>query len=331
MKIELITPSMNSLFIGNAVTALRISRMLKQLGHSVMIRERYENDQCDLLIALHALRSYESIQGFHNQYPDLPLVIVLTGTDLYNHIKTSVEAQQSLKMATRLVVLQNMGLVELPERLHAKTRVIYQSAEKIEKKAEPSMEKFQICIIGNLRKEKDPFRTALAVRRLPSSSRINVTHIGRAVNSNMAKFAISENERNLRYSWVGELPRAETLQILASSHLLSITSRIEGGSNVLCEALASSVPVIASRISGLIGTLGENYPGYFPVGDTRALKELLLRAEMDMGFYESLKEQCSRLSVLVDPERELRSWKELLEELFFNNSSGNPADGYVMR
>jgi integrase len=44
-----------------------------------------------------------------------------------------------------------------------------------------------------------------------------------------------------------------------------------GGADAVSEAIACSVPVISSRISGSIGLLGEEYPGDFPVGDPRAL------------------------------------------------------------
>ncbi len=103
--------------------------------------------------------------------------------------------------------------------------------------------------------------------------------------------------------------------MLASSQLLALTSRIEGSSNVLSEALASSVPVIASRIPGLIGTLGEDYPGLFPVGDTSMLARLLERAETRKGFYDDLKTRCLRLSSQASPEREIESWKSLLAEV----------------
>jgi glycosyltransferase involved in cell wall biosynthesis len=75
------------------------------------------------------------------------------------------------------------------------------------------------------------------------------------------------------------------------------------------------VPVIASKIPGLMGTLGKNYPGYFPVGDTAELTRLLLKAESDGAFYRSLKRCCARVSVLVRPRREIASWKMLLREL----------------
>jgi glycosyltransferase involved in cell wall biosynthesis len=114
---------------------------------------------------------------------------------------------------------------------------------------------------------------------------------------------------------MGELPYRKTRRILADSHLLSLTSVMEGSSNALSEALASSVPVIASKIPGLIGTLGNDYPGYFQTGDTRGLGHLLYRAETDSDFYQSLSNHCERLAPLIDPAREQASWRDLLQEL----------------
>ena len=90
---------------------------------------------------------------------------------------------------------------------------------------------------------------------------------------------------------------------------------MEGSSNVLSEALASSVPVLASRIPGLMGTLGKSFPGYFPVGDTQGLARLLLRSETDAKFYRRLKRACMQLSPLVKPGREVEAWCRLLREL----------------
>jgi glycosyltransferase involved in cell wall biosynthesis len=177
------------------------------------------------------------------------------------------------------------------------------------------MKPFKICVIGHLREEKDPMRTALASRQLPPFSNIEVLHIGKALDAALGKQAQAEAATNPRYSWVGELPYWMTRRVLARSHLLAITSKMEGSSNVLSEALASSVPVVATRIPGLVGTLGKEYPGYFPVGDTAALAELLMRAEYDPAFYQSLKRACERAAPLVQPEREIASWKLVLREL----------------
>src|SRR5581483_2410444 len=90
-------------------------------------------------------------------------------------------------------------------------------------------------------------------------------------------------------------PHDQTRRLVAGSHLLAITSLMEGSSNALCEALAqpSPTPVVASRIGGLVGTLGAGYPGYFPVEDTAALTRLLWRAESDPAFYAALEAGCA--------------------------------------
>jgi glycosyltransferase involved in cell wall biosynthesis len=121
--------------------------------------------------------------------------------------------------------------------------------------------------------------------------------------------------RDPRYRWIGELPRWEARRLLARSRLLVLSSRMEGGANVISEALADGVPVLASRIPGSIGLLGEDYPGLFPVGDTTALAQLLSWSESERRFYDLLTAWCLRLAPLVDPARERASWQELLREL----------------
>ena len=155
----------------------------------------------------------------------------------------------------------------------------------------------------------------MAVRTLPPDSRIQVVHAGAALSEEMEIAARAEETLNPRYRWIGELPRWKTLRLIARCRLLALTSKMEGGANVVGEALACSVPVISSRISGSIGLLGEGYPGYFPVGDTQALANLLARVETDPVFYSTIKTWCKRLKPLVDPAREHQSWENLLRDI----------------
>ena len=130
MKIALITPVPAQSRQGNRVTALRWARMLKVLGHRVTIAQQYDGRPYDLMVALHARRSFAAIECFQRLSPASPLLVALTGTDLYGDIRTSPEAQQSLELATRLIILQPKGIEELAPHLHHKVRVIYQSVEK---------------------------------------------------------------------------------------------------------------------------------------------------------------------------------------------------------
>ncbi|MDE3074016.1 MAG: TIGR04348 family glycosyltransferase [Chloroflexota bacterium] len=315
MKIALITPEMGAR-TGNWVTAARYTRHLRQLGHRVVMANSYDGDHADALIALHARRSAASIERFSGEHPERPLIVVLTGTDLYRDIRWDAAARRSLQIATRLVVLQRMGLHELPEEVRPKTRVIYQSVpRRPRRRGRPPRSYFRVCVVGHLRPEKDPLRTAWAARQLPSSSRIAVWHIGSALSGEMESLARQEQASNPRYRWLGGQPHWRTLQIMAQSHLLAQTSLMEGSCNAVCEAIASCVPVVASRISGLLGTLGEDYPGCFPVENTDALAELLQRAEADESFYATLQRRCEGLQPLTLPERERQDWEALLAEV----------------
>ena len=314
VTIALVTPAGPTRRTGNRISGGRWARILRAAGHRVRALDRYDREPGDLLIALHARRSHESIRRFSQLHPHKPLIVVLTGTDLYHDIHVNEEARESLRLASCLVVLQRQGLRELSRSLRGKTRVIYQSASSCLGRPGDRSRAFTVSVVGHMRTEKDPFRTAMAVRGLPPSSRIRMLHVGAALSEDMAQRARREAERNPRYRWLGELPRWKARQMLARSHLLSITSRMEGSSNVLCEALASGVPVAASKIPGLMGTLGDDYPGYFDLGDTRGLRRLLLRAEGDPEFYRSLARHCAKAAPLVRPEREVHAWRQLVRE-----------------
>lgn len=221
MKILIVTPAPPRTHYGNRVTALRWATILRSLGHRVTLAQCYENQACDLLIALHASRSYQSIREFHTQQPEKPLVVALTGTDLYCDLKTSRRAWQSLELASRLIVLQPQALDELPEHLQRKTRVIYQSVKSLSIRNPQSRlrNQFRVCVIGHLRAVKDPFRAALAARLLPASSRLSIIQIGEAMNETMKRRAERERQINPRYQWLGELPPARAQRILAGSDL----------------------------------------------------------------------------------------------------------------
>jgi putative glycosyltransferase (TIGR04348 family) len=315
LKIQIVTPPLPHTLSGNELTASRYARLLRRLGHRVAVDTSWGGQACDVLIALHARRSHASIADFAERYPSRPLIVVLTGTDLYRDIHSDAQAQSSLRLASRLVVLQAMGVPELPESMRAKTRVIYQSAPPLRARALPPTRTFRVTVVGHLRPEKDPFRTALAARQLPARSRARVVQVGAALSDDMARQAREEATVNPRYRWLGPKRHWQARRLLASSHLTSITSEMEGSSNVLCEALASCVPVVASRISGLIGTLGDDFPAYFPVGDTDALAELLQRLEFDGGFYDRVREHCISKADLVRPERELAAWAGMMADV----------------
>src|SRR5215208_4185699 len=106
MRIGIITPAPPSSKYGNRVTALRWARILKGLGHRVTVSQEYTGESVDILIALHAKHSHQSIRRFHDKHPESPLIVALTGTDLYRDLRKGRKAQKSLELATRIVALQ---------------------------------------------------------------------------------------------------------------------------------------------------------------------------------------------------------------------------------
>jgi putative glycosyltransferase (TIGR04348 family) len=315
MKLLIVTPAPPKSKRGNRITAVRWAGLLRELNHHVKIAESYDGKRCDAFIALHARRSAKSIAHFHRKHPGKPLILALTGTDLYRDIFKSQTARHSLELASHLVVLQSDAVRFLPKRHQSQCRVILQSVKPLGRKPLPLKTSFEVCVVGHLRPVKDPFRTAMAAKLLPEFSRIRIVHLGAALSQSMHRRATAEMKTNPRYRWLGELTHGKTLQRLARSRLLVLSSKLEGGANVISEAVAADVPVISSNISGSIGLLGEDYPGYFPVGNTRKLAELLQRAEENQAFYRRLQTDCRQLKELLTPTRERESWRKLLAEL----------------
>jgi putative glycosyltransferase (TIGR04348 family) len=315
MKVLLVTPAPRGSRKGNRITALRWAKILRDLGHRIAVASEYTDQRADVLVALHAGKSAASVLRWHERRPGSPLIVALTGTDLYGDIDPGSEARRSLLLADRLIVLQPLGIEALPAEVRERARVIYQSVPPLDFHVAPQADHFDVCVMGHLRPVKDPFRTAEAARLLPASSRVRIVHLGSALSDDMAERARAEQASNPRYRWLGERPRRTALRILARCRLLSLTSVSEGGANVISEAVTVGVPVAASRIAGSIGLLGADYPGYFPVGDTQALADLLHRAETDLAFYDDLQRRCAALKPLFTPEGERQRWQAVLDEI----------------
>ncbi|MBA3357757.1 MAG: TIGR04348 family glycosyltransferase [Pyrinomonadaceae bacterium] len=332
MRIGIVTPAPPDSRHGNRITAVRWARILRRLGNQVSVLQTYDSKPYDLLVALHARRSHPSVINFQRQNPDAPVIVALTGTDLYRDIRTNHLARESLDIATRIVVLQPKAIEELQPGLRDKTRVIYQSVEDRQaprgtsgreaktraRKAEASKRStgsFDVCVIGHLRPVKDPFRTAMASRLLPGSSRIRVLQCGGAMTGAMASRARNEMSANKRFKWLREQPHSRVRRILERSSLCVLSSRMEGGANVLSEAIVASIPILASRIGGNVGILGSHYPGYFDVGSTQQLARLLTHVETSPEYLAELRVRVKNLAFLFAPASEQKAWAQLTSEL----------------
>jgi putative glycosyltransferase (TIGR04348 family) len=268
------------------------------------------------MIALHAWRSSDSIREFRERYPHRPLIVALSGTDIYQYMDCDpAPTLHSLACADRLVALQGLARRRVPVKFRRKVRVVYQSASSLRPSGAEARRSFDVAVIGHLRHVKDPFCAAKAARRLPATSRIRIVHLGAAETARWKALAEAEMKINPRYIWRGDRPQADVRRLLGRARAIVLSSLSEGGANVISEAVAAGVPVLATRIDGSIGLLGRGYPGYFPVGDAAALSQLLHRIETSPEFLARLQRAISRRADLFRPEREKAAWKELIREI----------------
>ena len=314
MHVEVVTPARAGSQHGNRVTGERWAALLRELGHTVSLTTSWSGEAVDVLVALHARRSAAAVRTFRAAHPRRPVVLALTGTDLYADLAESLEAQQSVHTADALVVLQDKAYDVLDPTLHARVHVIHQSVVAPMRSA-PSGPHLEVLVLAHLRAVKDPFLVVEALRRLPPSSRVRVTHLGAPLDAGSAERASDAAAADPRYRWLGDVPREQALQRLADSDLLVLTSTLEGGANAVSEAVAAGVPVVSTRIDGSLGLLGEDYAGYVEVGDAAGLARALERVAADDGFRDQLIRQVQARQHLFTPARERQAWAHLIASL----------------
>ena len=322
-RLFIVTPAGAGLRNGNRHTALRWATLLRAGGHRVSIAVEWQGEACDALIALHAKRSHGSVMRYRDKNPGAPLVVTLTGTDLYRDLPASAEARASLEAADRVIVLQDAALDELEPAVRAKARVVYQSAApRVTHK--PPKQPFRIAVVAHLRSEKDPLRAAEALARLPDEP-IELVQIGDALDERYALEASDLAKREPRYRWHGGMTHARTLAWMAKSHVLVVSSAMEGGANVIAEAARIGTPVLASLVSGNIGMLGRDYPGLYPLSDDAALADLIRRAMHERPFYRLLKSKLRARRPLFAPAAERKALENVVREALHLRSSATRA------
>ena len=264
------------------------------------------------MIALHARRSADSIDAFATAHPSTPLIVVLTGTDLYRDIATDRAAQRSLDLATHLVVLNELGARNLPANVRRKTSVILQSARSLSQ-GKRSARQFTIAVVGHLRSEKDPELVWNLLAHVDRDTPLRVLHAGSALDASLGRKATAAARQDSRYVWLGDLPRPAARQLMRRAHVLLHPSVMEGGAQALIEAVTAHTPVIASRIDGNVGLLGRDYPGLFAVRDAASAARLVARVAREPAFLRKLARACARRALLFTPARERSAVNRLVD------------------
>jgi len=309
----IVTPALADANNGNWQTARRWGRMLSG-AYRVRLASTWDGGDEDVMVALHARRSAVSVTKWRTLRPAAPLIVVLTGTDLYRDIESDTSARASLEAADRLIVLNQLGAESLPKGLSSKARVVLQSCTA-RKTLPKTGQHLRALMVGHLRAEKSPQTYFEAARQLKGRPDVLLDHVGAALDPAIGALAGALTAENPRYRWLGGLPHAATRRRIQAAHLLVHPSRMEGGAHVVIEAVRSGTPVLASRIDGNVGLLGENYDGYFPVDNASALATLLQRLRDEPAKLTHLQQQCVERAPLFEPTRESANLHALIGEL----------------
>lgn len=322
-SIVIISPALAAANNGNWQTAKRWQAMLS--GHyRVEIRQSWQSDMgaqsdsFDAMLALHARRSAETMARWAAAYRAKPLVLALTGTDLYRDIAVDAQAQQSLQLAQRLIVLQELGQRGLPPQFQSKCSVIFQSTPR-RPTLQKSPQELRALMVGHLRAEKSPQTYFAAARALAHRPDIVLDHIGAPLDAVLGEEARQLAAEVPHYRYLGEQSHAQTLAHIAQAHVLVHPSQMEGGAHVVMEAVMCGTPVLASRIDGNVGMLGADYAGYFDCGAADQLATVLLACRESQNTpaskLDQLARQCSLRAPLFEPELEKTALLDLFDQL----------------
>lgn len=262
LRVCLWTPAPVGSRRGNRITSNRWSRLLRSAGVQVRHTSQPGRHAGDILIALHAV----ACRQIWDLWQGARRVVVLTGTDL-NGPNFSA-ALETLEKADAAVALQPLDRARLPEHLQARTRVILPSVELPASLTWVARQPRLALAIGHLREVKQPLTLPQAVQLRPEW---RGQHLGEELEPGWG----AQLQQFSRFEWLGNLSHRSALRKLAGCGCFVNTSRSEGCSNALCEALALGAPVLATDIAGNRGLLGEEFEGYFPVGDSAALAQML--------------------------------------------------------
>jgi putative glycosyltransferase (TIGR04348 family) len=310
LSLVLVTPALSDANNGNWQTARRWARLLAP-DYQVALVAGWQGGDEAVMVALHARRSAAAVRAWKQAHPTRPLVLVLTGTDLYRDILVDAEAQRSLDLADRLVVLHEGGLDGLRPEWRAKGVVCLQSTPGRQTLAKPTRH-LRAVMVGHLREEKSPQTYFEAAQRLAARPDIRLDHIGGALDVGLAEQARALAAVQPTYRWLGALPHATVRRRIQSAHVLVHPSRMEGGAHVVIEAITSGTPVLGSRIAGNVGLLGADYAGYFEPGDAAGLAALLAQARDDAAMLPRLQAQCAARAARFAPQEERRTLRTLL-------------------
>jgi glycosyltransferase involved in cell wall biosynthesis len=227
--------------------------------------------------------------------------------------RLNLRAPRSLVVNSRTAISKAIAAGVPSERLHFLPNVV--DSDQFRPAARPDGEAIRLIAVGRLVKEKrmDRFIKLVARLRQRSINPISATIVG--AGPLKARLERQATELGLLPGTI-ELkePVQDMRPIYQQADILVLTSDFEGTPNVVLEAMASGLPVVATRVGGVPEVLRQGETGYLAdTEDERSLTEALLQL---INCRQTRAELGGRARKYVEANHSINRLPGLLESLY---------------
>jgi glycosyltransferase involved in cell wall biosynthesis len=276
VKVVLITPNFHQPR-GNTVTVQRIANELENLNVSTEIISMTDDTivttlpEADLYHGFHAYRFNRFMEHLNNR-PEA-YVITLTGTDLNHNLfddKTRPEIASCLENAKAIHVFNEEAkqilLNELPQ-LSNNTHIIPQGIDSFphtELEQEKEQDTFLFILPAGIRKVKNvPFAIKSLTQIRDKYANVRLWLVGPVLEDDEGEIVKDLVHKNKSWvTYLGQVPHKNMGAIYQQADCLLNTSISEGQPSSILEAMAHSLPVIASDNQGNRSIISHQETGF---------------------------------------------------------------------
>jgi len=173
----------------------------------------------------------------------------------------------------------------------------------------------RVLTVGSLIPRKGIDTVIKAIADISDSTGVYLTVVGDGVDRHRLQSLAKEEGVEEKVQFVGEFDPDRVVEFYDFSDVFVLASYSEGRPNVLMEAMAAALPVIASEIDGVKELVTANETGLlFQPGDVNELAKQLLRVSRDIEFRERLA--CRARQFIVEKRLLWSSTGEGYEEVY---------------
>lgn len=167
----------------------------------------------------------------------------------------------------------------------------------------------RVLAVGNLIRLKGFDVLIEAVARAQCRDRVQVCIVGDGAEEEALRTLVATRSVSACLEFAGRLPVAEMPARFANADVLVLSSFSEGRPNVVVEALASGLPVIATDLEGVRGMVVDGDTGWLiPAGDADQLARALDQANADRAELRRRGERAREFA-----SNQLGTWAETAE------------------